>query len=335
MRVFGIALLFVVGVALVMAAAQSLVLIFVAFFLALALNPPVSYLKEKLPLDSRGLATAVVFIIAFSVVGVLISTLLPPIIRQTDTLITQVPVYVEDLSEHEMFATLAERFELEERGEQIREGVIDRAGGVGEPVLAFITRITTNIVSLLTILVLTFFMLVEGPKWMKRFWEVNSDHHEEHRKQIAYRMYRVITGYVNGQLLIAAINAFATAIVLLILGIPYALSLAAIVGILGLIPIIGASIGAVVVIIAGLVQGVPEAVILAIYYIVYQQVENNFIQPTVQSKSLGMSPLLILVSVVIGINLAGILGGLIAIPIAGCLRVLVLDYLDSHDVKHA
>jgi predicted PurR-regulated permease PerM len=133
--------------------------------------------------------------------------------------------------------------------------------------------------------------------------------------------------------LIAGINAVATAVILLILGVPFALPLAATVGILGLIPVIGATIGAVVIIVVGLFQSPTTGIILAIYYVVYQQLENNLIQPAIQSKSLGMSPLLILVSVIIGISLAGILGGLLAIPIAGCIKVLIEDYTARHDLN--
>ncbi|MEX0934193.1 MAG: AI-2E family transporter, partial [Candidatus Saccharimonadales bacterium] len=159
--------------------------------------------------------------------------------------------------------------------------------------------------------------------------------HRNHRQDLAAKMYRIITAYVNGQLLIATINGLVTFIVLSIVGIPYALSLAAISALLGLIPVIGTTLGAVIIIGVGFFESVTAAIILTIYFVVYQQVENNVIQPAIQSRSLGMSPLLILISVIIGFSLAGILGGLLAIPIMGCLRILVLDYISEHHLANA
>lgn len=333
-RILGIALLFIVGVQLIIIASHALLLIFIAFFLAIALNPPVNYLAARMPWSSRGLATALVFIVLITLLTVLVSSFLPPLVRQTNELIEQVPVYVETVKEGEGFlASAIEQYELQDRSQQLREGLINRVSGAGEPIVNFLGRVTSSIVSTLTVLVLTFFMLIEGPRWVDRFWSVQPKDQRKRRKKLARKMYRVVTGFVNGQLLIAAVNAVATAVVLLILNVPFALPLAATAGILGLIPVIGATIGAIIIIAVGLFQSVTIGIILAVYYVLYQQLENNVIQPAIQSKSLGMSPLLILVSVIIGINLAGILGGLLAIPIAGCIKVLIEDYVNRHDIN--
>ena len=331
-RVLSITLLFVIAVMLVVEVAQALLLIFTAFFLAVALSPAVNYLAKHMPWKSRGLATASVFIVVIGLISVLAASLLPPIIRQTDQLIDQVPQYIEQITETEgPLAGFIERYDLDERGDELFDEVVEGVTGAGEPIANFVSRVSTSVVSVLTVLVLTFFMLIEGPRWVRRFWSVQTGPNVDRRKRLARKMYRVVTGFVNGQLLIAAINALAIAIILLIMGIPFALSLAAIVGILGLIPIIGATLGAVIVVVAGLFDSVLTAVILAIYFIVYQQIENNVIQPAIQSRSLGMSPLLILISVLIGLNLAGILGGLVAIPIAGSIQVLILDIIEHRN----
>lgn len=333
-RVLGIALLFIVGVQLVLATAHALLLIFIAFFLAIALSPPVNYLSEKVPWNSRGLATGLIFIAMIAALVVLISSFLPPLVRQTNQLVEQIPVYIETLQQGEGFLSAAvEQYDLDKRGQEIQSELISRVSGAGEPIVNFLGRVTSSIVSTLTVLVLTFFMLIEGPRWLNQFWSIQSKEDRKRRKKLAKKMYRIVTGFVNGQLLIAAINAFATAIILLILGVPFALPLAATVGVLGLIPVIGATLGAIIVITVGLFQSLTVGIILALYYVLYQQLENNVIQPAVQSRSLGMSPLLILVSVIIGISLAGILGGLLAIPIAGCIKVLLEDYAQQHHLK--
>lgn len=335
-RILGITLLFVLGVMLVMAAAQSLVIIFAAFFLAVALSPPVNYLARYIPRASRGLATAFVFLVMITVISLLTASIVPPVVRQTNQLIDQIPQYIEQASEAEgVVGDFVEGLDLQAQSDDLVDGAADRLVGAGEPIFNLLSRVSTSIVAVLTVLVLAFFMLVEGPRWVDRFWRVQSGHQKERRQQLALKMYRVVTSFVNGQLIIAAINAVAIAIILLAFGVPFALSLAAIVGLLGLIPIIGATLGAIIVVTAGLFESITIAIILAIYFIVYQQVENNIIQPAIQSKSLGMSPLLILVSVVIGLNLAGILGALVAIPVAGSIQVLVQDYFEHHSHKNA
>lgn len=328
-RVLSITLLFVIGVALILEAAQALLVIFTAFFLSIALSPPVNYLARYMPWKSRGLATAVVFIIAIGLISLLAASIIPPIVQQTNQLIDQLPEYIEDVTEDEgVIGGLIERYDIDERGDEIVDEVVDGLAGAGEPIMDFVGRVSTSIVAVLSVLVLTFFMLIEGPRWIQRFWNVQDPNKRPRREALVNKMYQVVTGFVNGQLLIAAINALAIAIILIIMGIPFALTLAAIVGILGLIPIIGATLGAIIVVTAGLFDSILAAIILGVYFIIYQQVENNIIQPAIQSKSLGMSPLLILISVLIGLNLAGILGALIAIPIAGSIQVAIQDFLE-------
>lgn len=335
-RVFAIGLGFVLAVQLVLATRHALMLILVAFFLAIALSPAVNFLVRKMPRKSRGLATGAVYILAISLVVILATSLMPPIVRQTVQLVESFPDYIEELQEADGFlGTVVNYYDLDEGTGNLQDSVLNRVSGAGEPVITVLERVFSNLVSTLTVLVLTFFMLVEGPKWVKKFWELQPKGNRKHRKKLVQRMYNVITSFVNGQLIIASINGVATFIILAILGVPFALSLAGIVAVLGIIPVIGATLGAVLVIAVGLFESVTVALILTIYFVAYQQVENNVIQPAIQSKSLGMSPLLILASVVVGITLAGILGGLLAIPIAGCIRILVIDYLEQHNLAHS
>ncbi|MEX0668160.1 MAG: AI-2E family transporter [Candidatus Saccharimonadales bacterium] len=334
-RIFAVALVFLLAIYFVMEARTALILIFVSFFLAIALNPVVTYLSRLMPRKSRGLATALTYIGVLAVLGFLISTLLPPIAGQTGQLIDSFPGYIEQLQESDgTIGSIVNYYDSGEGGDSLQQELSDRFSGASEPVLAFMGRIFSNVVSTLTVLVVTFFMLVEGPRWIKKFWDLTPKNHRKHRQNLAAKMYRIITAYVNGQLLIATINGLVTFIVLSIVGIPYALSLAAISALLGLIPVIGTTLGAVIIIGVGFFESLTAAIILAIYFVIYQQVENNVIQPAIQSRSLGMSPLLILISVILGFSLAGILGGLLAIPIMGCLRILILDYISEHHLTN-
>jgi predicted PurR-regulated permease PerM len=181
--------------------------------------------------------------------------------------------------------------------------------------------------SVLTVLVLTFMMLIEGPRWLDIGKRLIPDHRESHVTRLAGEMYEVVRGYVNGQLLLALLAAILISIPLFVLNISYPIALVVIVFICGLIPLVGHTIGAIIVTTIALFHSVPAAIFILIYYIAYQQLENYLIQPRLQANNTNMSPLLVFVSVIIGVSFSGLLGGLVAIPIAGCLRILVLDYL--------
>jgi predicted PurR-regulated permease PerM len=178
-------------------------------------------------------------------------------------------------------------------------------------------------------------MLIEGPSLMRKIWGMYQDPEllERHRDMVK-KMYRVVTGFVNGQLTVAAIAAACAMVTILILsaavGLPanLAIPLAAVVFITGMIPMIGSTIGGILVGFVLLFNSPLAALIFVIYFIVYQQIENNFISPTIQAKSVELSALAILSAILIGVTLFGLLGGIISIPIAGCLRVLFLDYLE-------
>lgn len=332
-RILAITVLFIVLVKFIVATQTALILIFIAFFFALALNPSVTYLSDKLPGKKRGVASVLVYILILSVLIGLISSLVPPIVRQTNQLINELPGYIEEVRNMGGFVgDMVQRFDLPTDTDDLGGDILKNAVGAGEPVFNFLTRISTSLVSILTVIVLTLFMLIEGPRWVDKFWRIQPEKTRRHRQELAEKMYHVVTGYVNGQLAIATLSGVATFIALVILGVPFALSLAGMVALFGLIPVIGTTLGGIIIITAGLFQSVTIGIILAVFYIIYQQIENNIIQPAIQSKSLGMSPLLILVSVIIGINLAGILGGLLAIPIAGCLRILAVDYVEQHHI---
>jgi predicted PurR-regulated permease PerM len=175
--------------------------------------------------------------------------------------------------------------------------------------------------------VLTFMMLVEGPAWLIFTREIVPDRHHLMADRLAMDMYRVIKGYVNGQVTLAGIAALLIFPALLILHIQYALALMVLIFICGLIPMVGHTIGAVIVTLVALFHSTSSAVIILIYYFLYQQTENYLIQPRIQANSTNMSPLLVFMSVVIGVSFGGLAGGLVSIPVAGCIRIAVLEYL--------
>ncbi|MCA9327690.1 AI-2E family transporter, partial [Candidatus Saccharibacteria bacterium] len=142
----------------------------------------------------------------------------------------------------------------------------------------------------------------------------------------------VIQGYVNGQVLLAAVASLLIVPMLFILNISYPVALMVIVFICGLIPMVGHTIGAIIVTTVALFHSIPAAIIILSYYILYQQIENYVVQPRIQANSTDMSPLLVFVAVLLGANFGGLLGALVAIPVMGCFRILVLDYLERRNI---
>lgn len=317
-------------------ATHALVLIFTAFFLALALNAPVHWIAEHLPGKRRGsrkIGTAVSFIIVIAFLVGFLASIVPPLVQQTNNFIKAAPGLVEDVrNENSSLGNFVRRYNLEDQVEKFSTQLSDRLGNVGSGAVSGVTKVSGSIFSMLTILVLTFMMLIEGPHWVKLFMGMLSKNKRRRADSLLNDMYRVVKGFVNGQVVLAALASVMILAPLLILGIGYPIALMLIVFICGLIPMVGHTIGAVIVSTVALFTSPIAAVIILLYYFLYQQIENYVIQPRVQSNATNMSPLLVFSSVIVGVSFGGILGGLVAIPVAGSLRVLVVDYLHRRNL---
>ncbi|MBI4101114.1 AI-2E family transporter [Candidatus Microgenomates bacterium] len=335
-RFLTITLAFVLAIAFFWVTRQAWVLIMISFFLALALSQPVNWLAPKLPKQSRILATGLVYLVVLALVSLLIVAVLPPLIDQTKSFVKNFPQYIEDLETADTpVARFARRYDIPENLRNAKDEIATNLSKAGGPILGVAKRIVSSVAATVTILVLTFFMVVEGPKWLKTFWELHDPRQRAHRQELARRMYRVVTRYVNGQLLIATLGSLSAFIAMTVARLPFALPIAGIVWVLELIPLIGATLGGIIIVLAALFfKTITVAVILGIYLILYQQFENAFIQPMVQAKAVNLTPLLILVSAIVGATLAGLLGALLAIPVAACAKIIVSDFVDRHHLRH-
>ena len=338
---FGLVVLgFLIAILMVYKARTPLVIIGISLFLALALNPPVSKIAKWLPGKSRVGATALAYLVVLSLLGGLLFLVVPPVVQQSAKFAQTVPGLIDQVSDQRHFVDeFVEEYGLQEQLDQAIQNAKNQASSVaanmGNLLVGLAGTIFSGAANIVIIIVLTFLMLIEGPYWMKLIWNLyqDSDKLERHRR-IVRRMYKVVTGFVNGQLLVASIASICTLITILILSALFPLAanlsipLAVIILLTGLIPMIGATLGAVLVALVLLLNSPPAAVIFVIYFIIYQQIENNFISPTIQSKTVELSALLVLSAILIGVSVFGLIGGIISIPIAGCLRVLVLEYLE-------
>jgi predicted PurR-regulated permease PerM len=186
------------------------------------------------------------------------------------------------------------------------------------------------IAATITIVVLTFFMLLEGPRWVERFYALLPESSQPRWRRIGKDVYATVGGFVAGALTIALVAGITSALLLTALSVSYAIALGLVVSLLDLIPLAGATIASVLVTtVAVLDRGWAIGLIVLVWFIVYQQVENHALYPLIYSRTVALSPLTILVAVLIGASLAGVLGALAAIPIAGTIQVLLREWLHA------
>jgi predicted PurR-regulated permease PerM len=340
--IFGIVLV----ATLLYKAQLGLIILGVSFFLALALNRPVSAISRKLPGRSRVAATAIAYVAVISIISAIIILLIPPIIQQTAKLAQTIPAAIEGASgPMQAFRDFVNEYNLQPQLDSalasIQSSAQQWAGNVGQGIVSGIGSFFSFIAALILVLVLTFLMLIEGPEWMKRIWRLYKDEKkmQKHRR-VATRMYNVVSGYVTGQLTVSAIGATAAGLFVFILSFIFpvdpglAMPTAAITFLLSLIPMFGATIGGVIITLLLAFNSLPAAVIYAVYFVIYQQVENNFISPHIQAKRINLSALMILGAVTVGLYMFGVVGGIIAIPIAGSIRILVEEFLEHRRHEH-
>lgn len=334
--------LVVIGFALVAFAIYSartaLIIVGASLFLAIALSPSVSRLAKRLPSKSRVLGTAIAFIAVVAALAVIVFLVIPPIVDQTVKFAQNVPNLVDSATrQYSGMGDFISKYSLQPGIDKfvtsIRDGASEFASSAGSILISSIGSIVSTVFTIVLVLVLAFLMLVEGPTWMGQLWGLYKDKVKmEHHRTLVNRMYTVVTKYVTGQLSVAAIGGCVAGLVVLILcmifyiPINLAVSTAAIIFLLSMIPLFGATIGALIIGVILLLNSPTAAIIFVIYFVLYQQLEGNFISPKIQSKRIDLSALAILIAVLAGITMFGIAGGIISIPIAGCIKVLVDDY---------
>ncbi len=316
---------------------HPLTLIFVSFFLAMAINPIVIRLSNMLKNKSRVRATALAYTAVMSMLIAFIVLIVPPLISQTTEFIREVPKTLSEVKTSDSsLGRFIRRYDLEEQVQNFASDWTRNLGDVQGPVLTTANRIFANVLSIVTVLVLTFMMLIEGPKWMREIWKHVPIHRRAHDQEIARKMYKVVTNYVNGQVLVASIGAVFAMVALIIastiIGVSVnAVALAGIIFLFALIPSIGTILGSLLVALFCLFASPALAAVMIIYFIIYQQIENASIQPMIQSRGNELTPMLIFIAAILGIGLGGVLGGFVAIPLAGCIKVLFDDWIEDRD----
>jgi predicted PurR-regulated permease PerM len=320
-----VATLFAGGLWFFLQVRQIVLWLVIAAVLAMALEPAVAWLTRHRV--RRGLAAVLVSLAAILIVAGVVALLAVPLINQARQLIDNLPSYIHDFTKPgSPFAGLENRFHIVEHLKKIAPNALSLIAGAGSPALQALKTTFAIVAAIVSILTMTVLLLMEGP----RAWSFTLSLMPAARRPVASDMGEhllgSVGGYVRGNLLISLIAGVAAYVAMLIVGVPYALPLAVAVAVFDLIPLVGATLGAIVCVLVALAGGgwLPAA-ILAVYFIIYQQVENNLIQTTVYSRTVALSPLAVLVASLCGAAVAGIVGVLLAIPVAATVVIAIVE----------
>jgi predicted PurR-regulated permease PerM len=304
---------------------STLLLLGIAIFLAVALGPTVDVFARRMP---RAAAILTVYLLILIVFGGVLALVVPPVIDGASDLSRDIPGYIDDVENNETFREFNEKYDVTERLQDAASDLQSRIGDAAAVLQSVATTAFNTVFQLLTILTMTFFLLLDGKRIVHFLLRRMGREDEPRLLEVIERIYKSTAGYVAGALTITTINGFLTFIVLTILGVPFAVPLAVLMSFFGLIPLVGATIGGVIILIVTLFTDFPTATIIyGIFLIFYQQFENNVLQPFVYKRTVNVPPLAVIVAILAGSSILGVVGALIAIPIAASIQIVLREFL--------
>ena len=310
-------------------ARQVITWVLVALFLALALNPAIGLLQAR-GVRRRGIAAAIIYLLAILAVAGAGALLIPPLVGQVSGFGDAIPGYAHQLTAGRGPLGFLERdYHVVEKA---RQAFASGGGGAGKllggahEVVSVTRGIVTAVVGFVTIVFLTFFMLLEGPDWVERSLQMLPPPSRPRWRNVGRQIARTVSGYVTGNLLLSVIAGVTAAIVLAVAGVPFAVALGLLVAILDLVPLAGATLAGIVLAAVAFLTSITAGIVVVVFFVLYQQIENHVLQPLVYGRTVQLSPLTVLIAILIGSEVAGVLGALGAIPIAGSLQILLADW---------
>ncbi|HET6869496.1 MAG TPA: AI-2E family transporter [Solirubrobacteraceae bacterium] len=308
---------------------QPIAWLAIAAFVALALAPPVRLLSRWM---RRGFAIAIVYTGLLLVPIGLGLVVVPPVVTQVNHFVDDAPRYaadVRDFIEHNRTLNrLQDEYDIGGQLQKKAAELPEKFGSAASLLAGLGLGLLNSVFAVVTILVLAAFMLASGPRWRDEALRMLPVQHAPAWRRVSDDIAGAVGNYVGGAIAQAVIAGTSSYVVMLILGIPFSGPLAVLIGVLDLIPLIGATIGAVLVGIVSVFVGFPVATIIwGVWAIVYQQVENNVVQPRIQARAVDVQPFIVLVAVLFGAVLFGILGALMAAPAAASAQIVIRELL--------
>lgn len=318
------------GAQAILSALNILVLVFIAIFFAVGLHPSVNRLRGwGLP---RGLAVAVVGLAVLLVLCGGLFALVPPLVGQVEAFVQGLPENLDTLARNPLIRDLTEQYDVVERAKAAvtPENLTKAFGGV----LGGLALVFGTIFNILTVVLLTLYFLAAFDRMKSGAYRLAPASRRERVQAIGDEILTKVGAYIGGALFIALLAGATTFLFTLAAGIPYPVALAIVVAIFDLIPQVGATLGALVVILVGFVTSVPVGIAAVVFFVLYQQLENWIIYPRVMARAVRVSDLAAIVSALLGVALLGIVGALIAIPACAALQLIVREIVIPRQDKH-
>jgi predicted PurR-regulated permease PerM len=299
--------------------------LFISLFLAVALLPLVQVMvRRRLKRIWASLLAIVAVIVVFGGIAGLIAT---PLVSQGVNLVENAPAIINQISQNPKLRALDNKYHFLNNLKQTGESTALKAIGIGVPGISIVGKVAGGVTSIVVILLITFFILVDGPDAWVRILKLFNPEQRERYDKLGEKMTRAISGFVTGNLLISVIAGVFALIIFLLLKIPYPFALAALVALLDLIPLVGTAIATVAVAIVAFTKGVAIGLLVIMLLLAYQFVEAHFIQPWVYSRTISLSALLIILASLVGAELGGVVGIILAIPVAAVLQILAIEFI--------
>jgi predicted PurR-regulated permease PerM len=304
--------------------------IVIGAFFAVALSPLVDWAQRKLLRGRRrALATFLVFLVVFLVLGGLIAAFAVPLVEEGTKFAGQLPTLIDDArAGRGPVGDLLQRTHALQWVQNNQDRIGAFARSLTAPAAGILSGLASGIAGFVTVLVLAYLMALEGPRLVNGFITLFPPTRGQRIRRVGADCARSVTGYLSGNLLISAICGLLTYGVLKISGVPFSGLIALFVGIADLVPLVGATLGGVVAGIAGFVHSVPAGIAVVVFFVLYQQLENHLLQPLVFARTVQLNPLAVIIAILVGVELVGILGALLAIPVASMIQVILRDVWD-------
>jgi predicted PurR-regulated permease PerM len=299
-------------------------LLCIAVFLAVALGPAVDRIRRiKLPRAASILGVFLGMFLAIFLIGLIV---VPPIVNEVEAFANDVPNYIDDIRKNKTLREYDDKYDITKKLEEQASSLPSRLGDAAGALRAVTVGVFSTALQLVTVLTITFFLLLDGGRIVNFLLAQVRPEHQERLRQVAGDIYGATGGYVAGALALATAAGISTYIILSILGVPFAVPLSVLMAFFDLIPLVGSTIGGVLVGVVTVFADFPgDTIIWVIYVLVYQQVENSVFQPVVYRRTVNLHPLAVISAILIGSSLLGVLGALVAIPIAAAIQIALKD----------
>lgn len=313
---------------------EIVVILVLALMLSALIDPAVGWLnRHKIP---RALGVLGIYAILFAVVSSAVILIIPPFVEQLSQLLSSLSTAIASLGDQvNRVVALGERYGIAEDIQASLETLRVQAAGLVGNVFATITSLVGGMAAFVIILVLAFYIVVEEDAWKRLFRRLAPDEYQPYLSQLFSKMQTKIGLWLRGQLILMLVVGVASYLGLLLLGVPYALVLGLLAGLLEIIPYAGPTLSAIPALVIAFGESPFKAAMVLILFIIIQQIENHILIPKVMQKVTGLNPIVSIVALLVGFKLAGIPGAALSIPLATMISVFVYDVLGDPERETA